>query len=311
MTRASDVLRALHRGCDGLVELRALPSRARVFGRVDDPALAAFVARHQATENLYWGVASRRDATSGRAENCGQLGALFADLDFNKVDEGAARARLLEFELPASCVIHSGGGLHAYWFLSPPLPIEGQAARVDGLLRRLAHAVSGDRVVAEVARVLRVPGTLNQKYAPPALVRVERFQPELRYDVSDIEALLPKAPQATGAPSLPANWTPPPASSDRVERGRAYLRGMGPAIQGAGGDRQTYRAACWLVCDLALSDSDAMDVLREWNQGCSPPWTEGELWAKVQHARRYGRHPVGLALAVDRPRVINVKVQVA
>ena len=65
-----------------------------------------------------------------------------------------------------------------------------------------------------------------------------------------------------------------------------------------------------LVNDLALSESDALMLLADWNSGCSPPWTERELQEKVEHARRYGHHPVGAALIETRNRIVTVKVRV-
>lgn len=103
----------------GLVELRALPSKAQAFYAVSDTdAISAFMARHR-HENIYFGVAARRDSTSGKAENCASLSVLFADIDFKAFQDGEAGARqaLARFPLPPSIVIATGGGLHVYWIL--------------------------------------------------------------------------------------------------------------------------------------------------------------------------------------------------
>src|SRR5689334_19699104 len=74
-----------------LVEFRALPSMARTFASVDELDDAdAFLADHE-HEDKYFGVASRRDASSGRLENCDALGALFVDVDYKVLGENAAR----------------------------------------------------------------------------------------------------------------------------------------------------------------------------------------------------------------------------
>jgi hypothetical protein len=186
------------------------------------------------------------------------------------------------------------------------------SAEIKTVLRRLALAVGGDLVVAEVARVLRIPNTLNHKRVPPMPVTVEVFEPSRRYHLATLLKHLPQEPIASAPPiAVPVNWTPPAATADRYERGRAYLRAMGPAIEGNGGDAHTFRAACWLLNDLALDESDALMLLSEWNAGCCPPWTERELHEKVQHARRYGRHTVGAALIETRERIVTVKVQVS
>jgi hypothetical protein len=170
-----DFLTALHAGCEGVCELRALPSEARTFvPRGDEAAVTRFVTSHT-NEDVYVGIATRRDASSGKLENCRHLGALFADIDFKSTSEREARQRLARFPLAPSAVVQSGGGLHVYWWLREPLLLPDEAAHAKQLLRRLAAAVGGDLTAAEPARVLRVPGTRNYKpeYETPRLVRVE------------------------------------------------------------------------------------------------------------------------------------------
>lgn len=63
---------------------------------------------------------------------------------------------------------------------------------------------------------------------------------------------------------------------------------MPPAVSGQGGHNTTFRVACVLVLGFALSDSEAMSVLAEWNQGCQPAWSEHELQHKVKSAGQQG-----------------------
>jgi hypothetical protein len=58
----------------------------------------------------------------------------------------------------------------------------------------------------------------------------------------------------------------------------------------------TFRMCCRLVRGFALTNADAMRLLTEWNERCQPPWSEGELRDKLEHARRYGREPIGALL---------------
>jgi hypothetical protein len=193
----------------GLAELRALPSKARTFcDATDAPAISAFVEQHLG-DNLYVGVASRRDATGGTLANCERLAVLFADLDFKSRAEGETRAALAAFPLPPSLVVESGGGLHPYWRLRDPLDVSRDAARAKHLLRRLAHHLEGDLAAAEPARILRLPGTFNYKYTPPRPVTVSVFEPTREYSVIDFERVLPPEPSAgpsTGlGPRIPAS----------------------------------------------------------------------------------------------------------
>src|ERR1700686_168491 len=70
-----------------------------------------------------------------------------------------------------------------------------------------------------------------------------------------------------------------------IDRARAYLAKLPPAISGSGGHSATFRAACECV-RFGLADLDAMACLREFNQRCRPLWTEKELAHKLADARR-------------------------
>src|SRR5262249_36985852 len=192
-TRA-DFLTALHAGCEGLCELRALPSQARTFVRRGDDAAAATFAGAHAAENVYIAIATRKDTTSGTLTNCEHLGALFVDIDFKVTTEADARSQLGRFSLPPSAVVHSGGGLHVYWFLREPMALPEETSLAGALLRRLGRAVGGDRVAAEPARVLRLPSTLNQKYTPARTVTLELLDAARRYNPSELDEILPAEP---------------------------------------------------------------------------------------------------------------------
>lgn len=77
----------------------------------------------------------------------------------------------------------------------------------------------------------------------------------------------------------------------------AYLSSAAPAIEGQGGNDETYRVACRLK-DLGLSAAgalDAMDLLSDWNTRCVPPWDRDELADVIAHAFAYGENSPGSA----------------
>lgn len=73
-----------------------------------------------------------------------------------------------------------------------------------------------------------------------------------------------------------------------IERARAYMLQVDPAIEGQGGHDTTFRAACALVLGFALTPSEALPLLEEWNQTCLPPWSDRELLHKVESANQQG-----------------------
>ena len=60
--------------------------------------------------------------------------------------------------------------------------------------------------------------------------------------------------------NVPAEW--------RLERARRYLAALPPAIAGGHGDLHTFRVCCRLVRGFALDDSEALELLQEWNARC-------------------------------------------
>lgn len=135
--------------------------------------------------------------------------------------------------------------------------------------------------------------------------RVAKNPSRLYYLPAHLDDVTPGFRMGDGVPlslhELPALPRPKPRvapalrweSSDFERQARNYLRKMGPAIEGAGGDDATYRAACIVARDFGLPESQALEVLREWNATCSPPWDDEDLQAKLKHALRYGKNEFG------------------
>jgi putative DNA primase/helicase len=73
----------------------------------------------------------------------------------------------------------------------------------------------------------------------------------------------------------------------------AALSDFPPAIQGAGGDLTTLKAA--LLCrDMGLDQLQVYELLaKEYNKRCSPPWTAAELKSKVSNAFKYAKGTMG------------------
>lgn len=127
---------------------------------------------------------------------------------------------------------------------------------------------------------------------------------------------LPYWPTKQLAPPPPPQKDPTPRAAmkgDRLspyERAKLYMADWDPAISGQGGDVATFANACALVRGFELSDHDAMDLLQSWNATNQPPWSEGELWAKVCGAKAYGRKPFGYLLNQEPTKAEKAYAQV-
>ncbi|WP_367306291.1 hypothetical protein [Alicyclobacillus acidocaldarius] len=65
---------------------------------------------------------------------------------------------------PPNWVTYSGHGLHLYFVLDEPVPVE----QAEAMMRELASRVGADHAV-DRTRILRIPGTWNRKSEPPIL----------------------------------------------------------------------------------------------------------------------------------------------
>lgn len=258
-------LRALH--SDGYRELRAFASEE---GGGQDLAhlpvsdldgVLRFAAKNERL-NVYVGVAVR--GPNGRKDYVA-LRALFAEIDFSATkDEAAVRAQLAQFPVPPSIVIHSGGGLHVYWLLREPLPLDTPEtyAVAKRVLRSLAEHehIGGDTAAAEPARILRLPGTWNHKpgYDTPRPVVMESCT-DARYSVEQFSCLMPTDAVGVPTPSAPAL----PVEVEKGQRNKTLfveacrLRRLGWDPVEIAGALKAINAA---RCRPPLSDSDVEGI---------------------------------------------------
>lgn len=146
---------------------------------VRDPAMPRVHAMNAQGYGVYFGVtvrAARKPseprvspttgrtymaAVRGKEADARWLTALWADSD---TPGDAGRNALANFGIIPSVIIRSGGGWHGYWLLREPLRItETNRALIKRTLKGLALACGSDTKVAELARVMRLPGTVNTK----------------------------------------------------------------------------------------------------------------------------------------------------
>jgi len=96
---------------------------------------------------------------------------------------------------------------------------------------------------------------------------------------------------------------------DVIERARRYISKLDGAVSGGGGHNATIHVACVLVKGFALSQDDAMTLMREYNLRCSPAWSEKELLHKVAsaHGMRDERSRGWMLDAADGDRAVSAQ----
>lgn len=125
--------------------------------------------------DAYFALASFKDSDEGRTNvNAEHLGSFFVDLDCGPgkpyEDQQEGIKALIEFVkvsgMPKPTIlVNSGRGLHAYWVPEQPLSKEEWKPLAEALKALChKHGLHADpAVTADIARILRVPETLNFK----------------------------------------------------------------------------------------------------------------------------------------------------
>lgn len=136
--------------------------------------------------DAYVALAKYQVPGNRKADNASGSLAFWADIDcgLDKASAGKgyqdiAQARTALAEFCASTglatpnfVVDSGSGLHAYWVLDDFLEREAWQAHAKKLkaIMKAAGFLADPTRTADIASILRVPGTLNFKYQPPRQV---------------------------------------------------------------------------------------------------------------------------------------------
>ena len=191
-----------------LVEIRYFPGpKQEWLPAADADAVARrIIELDERGHEVYVGAVPRcRD--SGGKDACGPARVLWVDCD-----TWASVDRLLDFTPAPTLTVCSGGidpeegteKVHAWWALREPLEHE----LAERALRRLAHHLGSDPAVAEVARVMRPPGTTHRKGGEPRPVTVEDsgFVGHARTAV-DVVGLLDDPPRPTRPAATPQSST--------------------------------------------------------------------------------------------------------
>ena len=106
-----------------------------------------------------------------------------------------------------------------------------------------------------------------------------------------------KLPSGTRVNSAVTNAKSP------IERARACIAGMNPAISGQGGHKQLYGVAVTLVDGFGLDYLDALSLMRDWNAAKAiPPEDDAQIVHKLEDA--FKNHPVPSLKELNANRII-------
>ncbi len=184
----------------------------------------------------FYGVALRKESGKGDKSNCLLLTTLFADIDFGNAghkkdsfhaNEEDALSHIERFRLQPSFIVNSGHGLHLYWLLKEPLILNADNVRLaESTMKLLSRALGGDSV-HDVSRILRIPGTRNNKTEVNTQCRIIQANCYQRYSFADIISI------TQNDPIFQIEWSKIDTDKDllktdgkQIKRKQAYLNAI-------------------------------------------------------------------------------------
>ena len=197
---------------------------------------------------------------------------------------------LAELPFPPSFIIRSGNGIHAYWIFRQPYRIRDGTDRayIEGILDgfeeyaiKLAYDNHGwvfDHV-ADLARMLRIPGTTNFKTAERPMCEIISESPA-RYDPSDFEPFA----LVKGAASESEAAKPDDEFALMGKGSGKELIDKCPFLQHCRDDAANLSEPMWYaaITNLAMT-ADGHDVVHEISSPY-PKYSYRETQAKFRHA---------------------------
>jgi len=203
-------------------------------------------------------------------------GLVVIDVDVNKGGDDSLALLEMTYGLPETLTTRTPtGGRHLYYRTSVAVPngVDSLGAGLDVRSERGYVVAPGSEVDA---------GRYRYEQDIPV-------SPAPDWLIQKLGTIVPK----TSTTSEPVQ----DADTSVVERAREWLAKQPGAVEGEGGDAQTFKVVCALR-DLGPSAEQAGELLAEWNDRCSPPWSIDELSDKIANAYTYAQNEAGVRAAL-------------
>lgn len=190
------------------------------------PPYLAGADAHIGKPDVFTAVALTHDRRAGQggrpgARDAQAIAGMWLDIDISEhhaADLDSALA-LASSYLPPTLIVHSGHGIHAWHLLDQPWRFRDLAEQADGAhvaqaWQAVHRAAAGHRLDAthDLARILRLPGTVNAKREPHIPVKA-LVHDGPRYDLDAIRRI------ASEAGALPAWDTGSPTAVSAIDTG--------------------------------------------------------------------------------------------
>lgn len=270
-------IKTMFSGLDGYIEIREIAdgqAKTKYFKSVKD-----LINNYDPSidKNIYIGMMTR-NKKRGKLQDTLKTRALW--LDFDDVQSYIEVEYILNMnKLPQpSIVINSGHGYHVYYILD-----KAAGREIEPVIKQLAYTTGADGKATDLARIMRVPGTLNVKdpYNP---VKCEVMSMSKNtFNLDELAAALGVEAKAKEQPQREPEQA---AEAFNIDYEGIISKTKKPCIksmlQGVEEGERNWllgRITKYLKNDLAISKKQAKKVVRVWNLKNEKPQPEGELIA--------------------------------
>jgi putative DNA primase/helicase len=237
-------------------------TKDRIEGRLFTRQLAEVEQFVKGSEGLNVAVgAATRANHDGTKAGCREIPAVWCDLDFSTSSPAEVWGRIRNFQFPPTVVVGSGGGLHPYWKFRSPQPANAKV--IEPLLRGVTLVLGGDMECAEIAHVMRLPGTANFKYDPPRPCVIAEANWNLRYSPEDFARFVTASQESKQQAKQQARQKTTTGGAAKVHEPNRH---------------NTLLALARSLRQQGMSRDDILAMLRVFNQErCEPPKSDDEL----------------------------------
>lgn len=173
----------------------------KTFWPADNDAAKKWIDQNNGQRNIYFSVNLPRGALDKKASRADihSVPWLHVDIDARAGEPLAAELERIKALLTENCpvpaptvIVFSGGGYQAFWRLSEPVPVAGEAAaeEISRFNKQLEIELGGDSC-SNIDRIMRLPDTMNlpgakkiERGRTPALAAVIHFDQDVTYPLT-------------------------------------------------------------------------------------------------------------------------------
>lgn len=145
--------------------------------------------------DIYFGIAPRKNNDSGKKENCSSISSLWVDIDCGQdghkksslfTSKQEALDHIKRLSIKPSGIVDSGNGLHLYFFLNQKIELNKETIPTVEKLNKTLGLIFGGDSVHNIDRIMRIPGTQNHKTETPKECKILEYNSNITYQPSNL-----------------------------------------------------------------------------------------------------------------------------